>query len=322
MKDTFDFWGDSGLSEDLGCHAHTRGDRKLVHRLHVMHVGRNICFGGGKGGGSAPTPDPAIGQAALQNVQLGRDWLSFANEQFEVGNERQAATDALTTRVIEQQLATQDQTNAWAAEDRNRYKSVFQPLEDEFIKTANEYASPAKQEEAAAEARSAVYQNAEMARQMQQRQMEGMGVRPDSGRYAGIDRASSLNTALAAAGMQNNARQVIRDKGIALRADAINLGKGLPASAASAYGIGLNAGNSAVANNASGNANFYANQGIMTSGFGGAIGANSSGANILNNLYGNQINAWSAQQQANATSSAGIGNFLGKGMEVGASLYL
>lgn len=310
MRDTFDFW-DDGFSDDLGCHAYTRGDRNLLRKLHVMHVGRNVCFGGGKGGGSAPAPDPAIGQAALQNVALGRQWLDFAGEQFAVGNERQEATDALNTRVIEQQLATQAQTNAWAQEDRARYKEVFQPLENDFIKTANEYASPEKQEEAAAEARSAVMQSMEMQRQSNERQMASMGVRPDSGRFAGITRAQDMNTALAAAGAQNGARQMIRDKGIALRGDAINLGRGLPSSAATAYGIGINAGNSAVANNASGNANFYANQGIMTSGFQGAIGANSSAGSMLNNLYGNQISAWQAQQQANATSAAGIGSMVG-----------
>lgn len=270
-----------------------------------------MCFYGKGGGSSAPSPDPNIGLAALKNAQLGDSWLAFAKEQFAVGNERQEATDALNTRVIEQQLATQDQTNKWAQEDRARYKSVFQPLEDQFIKTANEYASPEKQEEAAAEARSAIIQNSELQRQATERNMASMGVSPDSGRFAGVTRAQEMNTALASAGAQNNARQVIRDKGIALRADAINLGKGLPASAASAYGIGLNAGNSAVANNASGNANFYANQGIMTSGFGGAMNAYNSSGSLLNNLYGNQLQGWAAQQQANATSAGGLGSFLG-----------
>ena len=271
-----------------------------------------MCFYGKGGGSSAPSPDPNIGLAALKNAQLGDSWLAFAKEQFAVGNERQEATDALNTRVIEQQLGVQEQANKWAQEDRARYKEVFQPLENDFIKTANEYASPEKQEEAAAEARSAVMQSMEMQRQSNERQMASMGVvRPDSGRFAGITRAQDMNTALAAAGAQNGARQMIRDKGIALRGDAINLGRGLPSSAATAYGIGINSGNSAVANNASGNANFYANQGIMTSGFQGAIGANSSAGSMLNSLYGNQISAWQAQQQANATSAAGIGSMVG-----------
>ena len=266
---------------------------------------------GGKSRASAPAPDPQIGEAARENVELGRDWLSFAKDQFAEGNRRQEATDALNTRVIQQQLQTQDEANAWAREDRNRTKQTFQPVEDAFIKTAQEFDTPAKQAEAAAQARADVLANAAVQDQANTRQMMAMGVRPDSGRFAGINRATDMNTALAAAGAQNNARQIVRDKGLALKADAINMGKGLASSTAAAYGIGNNSGNSAVANNASGNANFFQNQGVMSQGFNGAIGANNSAGSMLNNLYGNQLQAWSAQQQANATSSAGLGSMIG-----------
>ena len=269
-----------------------------------------MCYYG-KGGGSAPSPDPAIGQAARDNVQLGKDWLAFTKDQFEEGNKRQVVTDALNTKVINQQLATQDQANKWAQEDRARTKATFQPVEDAFVKTAQEYDSPAKQAEAAAAARADVQAADAVQRQTSARQMASMGVSPDSGRFAGITRAQDINTALASAGAQNAARQIVRDKGLALKADAINMGKGLASSTAAAYGIGLNAGNSAVGNNASGNQNFYQNVGVMGSGFNGAIGANSSAGNMLNNLYGNQLQAWQAQQQANATSAAGIGNMIG-----------
>ncbi|MGA0525438.1 hypothetical protein ACO2WH_26715, partial [Escherichia coli] len=79
----------------------------------------------GKGGGDAPAPDPNVGVAALKNAELGQNWLDFAKQQFDVGNVRQADMDALTKRVTEQQLATQDQTNQWAQEDRARYKGTF-----------------------------------------------------------------------------------------------------------------------------------------------------------------------------------------------------
>ena len=102
-------------------------------------------YGGGKGGGSAPAPDPQIGASAMANVELGKDWLSFAKEQFADGNERQAATDALNTKVINQQLATQDQANTWAQQDRERTLNTFQPVEDAFVKTAQEYDTPEKQ---------------------------------------------------------------------------------------------------------------------------------------------------------------------------------
>ena len=266
----------------------------------------------GKGGSSpAPAPDPAVGKAAAANVELGKDWLDFTKQQFAEGNKRQTVTDALNTRVINQQLETQDQANTWGQEDRARTKTVFQPVEDAFVKTAQEYDTPEKQAAAAAAAKADVLASSAVQQQGQQRQMASMGIDPTSGRFAGITRANDTNTALASAGAQNNARQIVRDKGLALKADAINMGKGLASSTAAAYGIGTNAGNSAVANNASGNANFYQNGQVMGQGFNGAIGANNSAGSMLGNLYGNQLSAWNAQQQANATSSSGLGSMFG-----------
>lgn len=270
-----------------------------------------VCVYGGKGGGRAPAPDPAIGQAALENIQLGKDWLQFAREQFAVGNERQKETDALSNRVIEQQIRTQDEANQWARGDRDRMETIFRPVEDRFVQEASNYDTPEKQEAQAAEARADVVSSAEAQRATNVRQMAAMGMRPDSGRFQGITRTNDLNTALAAAGAQNNARQVVRDKGLSLRADVANMGRGLGSSAAGAFGIGLNAGNSATGNRASANQQWGMNNQIMTNGFQGNISANSSGANILNNLYGNQVAAWDANRRANSTSAAGLGNLFG-----------
>lgn len=281
-------------------------------------------YGGGKGGGgggSAPAADPNIGIAARENIQLGKDWLTFAQDQFDAGNVRQAQTDELNTAVIDQQLATQEQANQWAQEDRARTLSTFQPVEDQFVETAKNFDTPEKQAAAAAAAKADVMAGAATTNQANQRAMASMGISPNSGRFAGITRAQDTNTALAAAGAQNNARNMIRDKGLALKADAINMGKGLASSTAAAYGIGTNAGNSAVANNQSGNQNFYANQNVMNQGFSGAVGANNSAGSMLNQLYGNQLNAWSAQQQSNATSSAGIGQLVGTTAIAGATAF-
>lgn len=322
MFDQPNFWGDDALDDLHFSERKSKGVKHAEMRLRVLDVGRNVCFGSKGGGGSAPAADPRIGQAAMANVELGKDWLTFAREQFEDGNIRQDATDKLNTRVIEQQLQSQDEANTWGREDRTRTKEVFQPLEDSFVKTAEEFDTPEKRAEAAAQAKADVQANAAVQQQSQQRQMASMGISPTSGRFAGITRANDTNTALAAAGAQNTARNMIRDKGLALKADAINMGKGLASSTAAAYGIGTNAGNSAVANNASGNANFYQNGNVMAQGFSGAIGANNSAGSMLNQLYGNQLNAWSAQQQANATSSAGLASGLGQMAGAGAALYL
>jgi len=307
-----DFWTDASSAEYEvmpGRYASKARLKGLDRKIAVMEIGRNVCFG--KGGGSAPSPDPNIGIAALRNAEVGEQWLKFAEEQFKVGNIRQEELDALTESVIKQQMATQDETNTWAREDRARTKSVFQPLQDEFINEARNYASDERQAEAAAEARADVVQSMGLQQQANRRQMARMGINPDSGRFQEQSRLDNLNTALASAGAQNSARTQLRDKALALKGDAINIGAGLPSSAAAAYGIGMNAGNSATGNAVQANGNWRANVGIMGQGYGGAMQGYSNQANILNNLYGNQVNAWAAQQQANATSSAGIGSMVG-----------
>ncbi|MBU9386650.1 hypothetical protein KTE71_03920 [Burkholderia multivorans] len=264
-----------------------------------------------KDAGDAPPPDPNIGKAALEEMQLGRDFLDFSKSQFDVASARQAELDELTKKVTDQQLATQDEANAWAREDRQRYKDVFQPLQDEYIATAKNYDSPERQEQMAAEAQADVQQGAKQAADANTRTMASMGINPASGRFQGITRAQDTLTALNSAGAANTARQNVRDRALALRADAINLGNGLPSQAASSAGLGLNAGNSATGNAGAANANFRANVGIMGQGYTGGMQGLQGGAGVLNQQYSTQGSIWAAQQQAASQNSAGLMGGLG-----------
>lgn len=274
---------------------------------------------GGKKGSKAPAPDPQIGEAAKMQAQISREWLDFSREQFTISNERQADMDALTKKITNQQLATQKQANAWAKEDRNRYKTIFQPLEDRYVQEASNWDSAERQAQMAGEARADVMNNAAAADQQNQRQMASMGVDPRSGRFAGVDRSTGLSTALASAGAQNNARNTVRQQGMSMRADAANMGKGLPSQAAGAAGLGLTAGNSALSGNLANNAAWNQGTNIMGQGFSGAMTGYGSQAGILNQQYGNQLNAWAAQNASSNANSAGmwggIGSLAGMAMQ-------
>ena len=402
----YEFWGLPG-EDMLGNPFDSRLDRKLRRQM----LGAHICFGGGKGGSSAPAPDPQIGEAALKQAQLGEDWLDFAKEQFAVGNERQVEIDALSKKVTESQLKAQDQSMQWAAEDREisqkwgaenrekasqiydsalknadqaradadrysktfdrqadqqyqfaseqqqRYKDTFRPIEDRIAKDAMSWDSAERQAEMAAQARADVMANSAAAQQQQSRQLAAMGVDPRSGRFQGASRASNLQTALAAAGAQNAARDSVRQQAQGLRQGAAALGmqvnqtgqqasqlgmqatsaghqaklagdsaamqwnnlgmaaRGIGNSSANlsagsmgyqGLGIGLNAGSSAMGTTLGANSAWQQNNAIMGQGFGGAMQGYAGQANTLNSLYGNQLNAWSAGQQASAASAAGL----------------
>ncbi|WP_432475294.1 tail fiber domain-containing protein (plasmid) [Brucella anthropi] len=265
----------------------------------------------GKGSSSAPDPDPNIGKAALKQAETGEQWLSFAKDQFAISNERQAELDALTKRVSELQIGlASDQAN-WSREDRERYDKVFKPLQDEYLKEVEEYGSEDKQTEAAAEARADVQQAAQTAKDANARNAASMGLDPTSGRYQGMERATDMGYALAEAGAANTARQNVRDKALALKADAINLGNGLPAQALSGAGGSVGAGAAATGAMQTANNQYLASTGIMGQGFQGAMSGYAGQANTLNNLYSNQLDAWKAEQQVAATSAAGLGKAIG-----------
>lgn len=491
MRDPFGYGGDVFIDEfygDLDCH---RGQERFAKRLKVVETGRNVCFGGKGGGGSAPSPDPNIGVAALKQAEIGQNWLDFAREQFDKGNIRQEALDELTKRITTQQIDAQDNTSRWAQADRSRYETTFRPLEDmavldaygasnmsddqlrtflgernaaartqlqadfdqraasiralaaekevlnkavqvqggitgdnarrlaetmlqaegtakpsqkitkpafrtifgntfggdrivnnpnyaqekaaydakveqlakslsgggqtaqeivrkytdQDIETlleaekkkfdaevgkigANEEAIFAQreaqrlgQDNAAAEAKADVTRSAAQQQQAAQRSMVGMGVNPASGRFQGVSRAMDTATALASAGAQTNARRGVAAETRALRSDAINIGAGLPSSVISNYGLGLNAGNSAVGNAGAAENNWRGNVGIMGQGYGAAMQGYAGMGSTYLGLYNAQLNSWQAQQQANASDVGGLMGGIGGLLGGAANIY-
>lgn len=73
----------------------------------------------GKNSTPAPTPDPLIGQAAQANSQLGQEQLDFARQQYADSQGRQDTYDALTNKVADSALDSQDLANKWAQDDRD-----------------------------------------------------------------------------------------------------------------------------------------------------------------------------------------------------------
>lgn len=263
------------------------------------------------GGGSAPSPDPAIGAAALKQAQTGEDMMRFMREAYGDQMKRQEVTDALSQEVTRDQLGASRQQQAWAKEDRARYQGVFQPLQDEYIAAAKDWDSPERQAARAAEARADVMGNAALTRDAGNRALAASGVNPASGRYQGVNRSADVATGLAAAGAENNARNAVRGQALALKESAINLGNGLPASASNSAAMGVSAGSSAMGTNMAANGQAMQATGLMAQGFQGQMQGYAGQAGTLNNLYGNQLQGWAAGQEANARNAAGFGQTIG-----------
>ena len=216
-------------------------------------------------GKKAPAPDPRIGEAAIRSAELGEQYLTFMRDQSAV-------------------------TNRWADEDRRRYQSVFEPLQDQFIAEAQGYDSPERRAQMGREAVGDVRQQFATGRQQEERRLAAMGVRPDSGRSMDSMQRDRNAESLAAAGAQNIARRNVEDMGRNLRAGAVNMGAG----------FAVNPGTSIGLSNAAAGAGF---QGAM-------VGQQQKSGTLLGQ-HDAQIRAWSGSQQMLGSTLGGIGMGLG-----------
>ena len=216
-------------------------------------------------GGSAPKPDKNIGIAAMKSAETGEAALRWMQEQAKI-------------------------TNAWADEDRTRYKTVFEPLQDQFIAEAKDYASPERRLAAQDQAAADVAIAAGQAGGQRRRSLTAMGVNPASGRFINAESKASTDAALATAGARNLAGRTVDDTGRQLRASAINMGSGL----------GVNPGTSIGLSNSAGNAGFgAAQQGYQQQG------------SLLNAQYQNQLKAWETQQASGGLFGGALGTIAG-----------
>jgi hypothetical protein len=224
-------------------------------------------------GGSAPSPDPQMGEAAKMSAETGRDMLDFMKGQADI-------------------------TNQWAADDRQRYTDAFRPLEDSYIDKSIAANDPRQIEERAelraTEAVGDVRQQFALSRDANSRRARSMGVNPNSGRAEALDRSSGNAEALAAAGASNLARRqsIAQDeaRGDAIEANTINLGKGMAVNPATSMGL---------------------SNGAAQAGFSGAQAGYGQQASILNKDYESRLGAWQSKQAAIGSTASGLGALAG-----------
>lgn len=315
------------------------------------------------------------------STRLRDKYEGWADDDRALGRDTKASLDRLGDDAEASGKAYEKTYNAEAQrqsefgqEEMDRYKSTFRPIQDKLASDAMNWDSAERLESEAAKAKADVVGNAAQQRAASQRSMASMGVDPRSGRFAGVERATDLATALGAAGAQNASRDNVRAQGIQMRGQAAQVGQQVVGNGQQANQISLSAtgagqqarsvgtntamqaknlglaaagvgntsaglsvgqqgagytgiqvgnasGSGAVANFGAGQNNFYQNNAGMNAGFSGAMQGYANQGSILNNLYGNQLNAWGVQQQANGQASAGTGSMIGTIVGAGITAY-
>lgn len=259
---------------------------------------------GGKSKAPPPPDYSGVAKASEKSAQLAYD---LGKEQLEWAKETYKNDKEIIDRVVGDMLTDADINRDMAAKDRERYETIYQPLEDQLAQEAEDYASPERREREMAKAQAGVAVQMDAARENAQRELEAYGIDPSSTRYAALDIGVRTQQAAAAAAAGNQASDVVDATGRALRSEAINVGRGYPGQIAGQYGTALNAGNSAGGQQLAGTQSGANTMGTNTQYMGLGNQAVGTWGNTLNMGYQNRLDAFKANQE----SSSGLGSVLG-----------
>jgi len=245
-------------------------------------------------------------QIAKDSNELAREYLGMSREQFAWMQENAREELALAREQADRLMQYQDKVFAsdqeakefarqvgqtqidamqqqmqYAAADRKRWEEKFLPMQDQYIAEAQAYDTPERREAEAARAGVDIQRQAEAARANADQRLRSMGLDPSQMRSASL--LDTQNTAIAAqqAAAMNQARMNVEDRGRAMRADALNVGAGLPAQALAGYAGATNSGQGALAAGAAGQ---QAQLGAISGGAGLAGTALGFRSNALNNV--------------------------------------
>jgi hypothetical protein len=293
-------------------------------------------------------------EIAKQSNELAREFMGLSREQFawmkenataeynlakeqadrlfEFQNrafESDEAMKEFSRQVGQTQMDAMNLQKQYAQEDRKRYEDVFLPMQDRMISEANAYDTPERREAEAARAQVDIQRQAEAARTNADARLRSMGIDPSQMRSSSLLQTQDVAMAAQQAAAGNQARQNVEDRGRALRADAINMGMGLPSQAAAGFqgsnasgagainagqagqqanlaalqggaglmGTGLGFRSQALGNlaNLTGSPTQWANMGM--GGLGQASNAYGNAANTMSQGFNNQMASWQAGQQ-------------------------
>lgn len=252
------------------------------------------------GGKSAPAPNYApLAEASKESAEimaaLGRDQLNFAKQQYQ-------DSLPLFQDLVAQQLEIGNSSKAQADDYYNYMVANQRPVEAALNADAMAAGSEAAQEAAAGKAIADARTGYTGALMTAARTGARFGY--DPAKIAATAGGTGLSSASMQAAAANDAREKEKALGFAKKMDVAGLYRGLPGASSGAYGMALNAGNSAGANQMQPGNTYRA---------GMAAGASTIGAGRQMYQSGLQgvLNAQTSVYNASQDSGLDVGGLLG-----------
>lgn len=243
-----------------------------------------------------PPPPPDLSGVTESTMEVAKMQQAQASAQLDWAKQQDQMNRATLNKVLDVQLPAMQQQAESAVKDRARYEQMFQPLEANLVKEAQDYATPERQMLERGKAIADVSSSFDAARRNSLQRLESYGVDPSQTRNAALDIGVRTQQAAAAAGAATQAGQNVQNTARALRSEAINVGKGYPSQSQAGYAGAVGAGNAAVGGGA---ATTGAGVGAFSSAIPWAQGAQAGfgqAANIKNTGFQNQMTNWQAGQ--------------------------
>ena len=270
---------------------------------------------GGKGS-PAPAPDyTPVAQSSLDAAKLQQqtsaDQLDWAKQQY-------ADQAPLTKAYMAQMTQSSQQQDANAAADRTRYEQQYQPIEDQFNKTATGWNSPDRAQQQSGQAMADVAQQFDQARAQSTAQLESFGIDPSQTRYGALDLGTRVSQAAAQAGAGTQSRINTEATGLALEGEAINVGKGYPGQVAQAYSGATTAGSAGVTAGLNTSSTYGNLMGTPVQYGTLANQSNATGVGALQASGNYELQAQGLRNQASGQMSSGIGSLVGAGIGIAA----
>lgn len=176
-----------------------------------------------------PDPDPAIGEAQRIIAENSTKMLDFFTNYYqETLAPLQKKQTALTERLTEDYLSGRAEQREVERENIDRFRRLYQPLEEQTVRDAAEYDSAGNIARRSGIAAANVNQAYSNARDQSTRALSRMGINPNSSAFAATNDRLTRAQALDTAGARTGAAFDTMDKGIALRSGAVAQGRGLP----------------------------------------------------------------------------------------------
>ena len=267
---------------------------------------------GGKGGSSAPAPDPNIGLAQQEMANLAKQqWQMFTTDIYP---EMLKQSRSQETRAEDQWAIAKD-TQKFQLEQAKkayeRYEGGAIPAMEKLKADADQYNEAAYQEKLAQQAAADISTQFENQRQQTAMRQRAYGIDPTSGVAQGNVQSMGVQQALAGAAAANQVRTAAHELGLQKQANVYNMYAGLPAQGNANTQIGLGAGNQGFSINQSALGNFATTAGTLNSSTGTGMSGWGSIGQLGVGKYNADVSAYNADQQRQGMFAQGLGSALG-----------